>query len=66
MSCPEENIGPSPAEDHDPDLVVGLGRQEGIVQLDEQPAILGVASVRPVQHDASDLPFVEGLEVMYL
>ena len=46
MSWPDENIGPVAAEDHDAHLVVGLGAQERVVELDEQPAVLRVPRVR--------------------
>jgi hypothetical protein len=53
--------GPGAAEDDDADLVVGLGAQERVVELDEHPAVLGVARLGPVQQDACDLPVVERL-----
>ena len=37
---------PGAAEDDDAHLVVGLGAQEGVVELDEQAAVLGVARAR--------------------
>src|SRR4029077_9356207 len=48
-------------ENDDADLVVALGCEERVVEFDEQPAILGVASPRPVEHDPSDQTFVERL-----
>src|ERR1700753_1877357 len=50
-----------PAQDDHPDGVVGLGRQEGVAQLDQQPAALRVARPGPVQRDPGDRPLVEGL-----
>ena len=48
-----------PSQDHHANLVVGLGTQERLVQLDEQAAVLGVAGVGPVEHDARDAAVVE-------
>src|SRR3546814_18543201 len=47
--------------DDDADLVVGLGLQERVVQLDEHPAVLRVAGLRPVQHDAGHAALGEDL-----
>ena len=41
------------------DLVIGLGAQERLVQLDEQTAVLSVAGVGPVEHDARDAAVIE-------
>ena len=49
------------AEDHHPDLVVLLGVEERVVEFDEQPSVLCVACVRPVQHDPRDPAGVERL-----
>jgi hypothetical protein len=42
------------AEDHDPDLVVLLGRTEGVIEVDQHSPVLGIARVRPVQQDPDD------------
>ena len=44
------------AEDHDPHAVVGFGGEERFVQFDEQPPVLSVPGLRPVQQDADDAP----------
>ena len=49
------------AQDDDPDLVVGLGPQQRVVQLHEQPAVLRVPGFRSVQHDPGDQPVVDRL-----
>ena len=41
--------GAGAAEDHDADLVVGLGLEERVVELDEQPPVLRVATLRAVR-----------------
>ena len=61
MSWPDENIGPVAAEDHHAHGVVGLGPQERVVELDEQPAVLRVPRLGPVQHDPRDRAVVERL-----
>ena len=58
MSWPEENSGPDPPEDDHPDVVVLLGRAEGVVELDEHAPVLGVAGVGPVEQDADDRALV--------
>ena len=47
------------AEDHHPHGVVLLGLPEGVVELDEHAAVLGVARVGPVEQDANDLAVLE-------
>ncbi len=49
------------AEDHDADLVVGLGLEERVVEVDEELPALRVATLRAVQHDPSDRAFVQRL-----
>lgn len=48
-----------PGEDHHPYGVVRLRCPECLVQLDEHPAVLRVARLRPVQGDADDAPLVQ-------
>jgi hypothetical protein len=61
MSCPAENSGPTPPEDHNTNLIVGLGAKKGLVQFDQEPAVLGVSRLGSVQHDPSDPTLVEQL-----
>ena len=61
MSWPEENIGPVPPRITTRHVVVGLGPQERVVELDEQAPVLGVAGVGPVQEDPHDRAVVVGL-----
>ena len=49
------------AEDHDPHGVVGLGPQEGLVELDQHRPVLRVPHVGPVEHDPGDRAVVERL-----
>ena len=42
-------------------LVIGLGAPEGVVELYQQAAVLGVGLGRPIQPDAGDMTLVEGL-----
>ena len=48
-------------EDHHAHGVVGLGLEEGFVELDQQAPVLGVAALDAVQHDPGDRAVVEGL-----
>jgi hypothetical protein len=57
---------PGAAEDHDPAGVVGLRAHEGIVELDEQPAVLGVAGFGAVEEDPHDGAVVVGLVLQEL
>ena len=50
-----------PAQDDDAHLVVRLGLQEGVVELDEETPVLRVAGIGPVEHDARDAPRIERL-----
>ncbi len=47
------------AEDDDPHVVVLLGRAEGVVELDQQAPVLGIAGVGPVEQDPDDLALLE-------
>ena len=51
--------GADAAEDHHPDLVVLLGPVEGLVELDQQAPVLGVAGLGTVEQDAHDRAPVE-------
>src|ERR687891_567388 len=58
---PRREHRPHPAQDHDPHLVVGLRPQERVVELDQEPPVLRVPGVGPVEHDASDAALVQRL-----
>ena len=51
--------GPSPAEDHDADLIVGLGAEEGVIELHQEPSVLRVPDIGAVEEDPSDAAVVE-------
>ena len=48
-----------PTQDDHADLVVGLGPQERFVELHQQAAVLSVARLGPVEHDARDAAVIE-------
>ena len=48
-------------ENDDPHCVIGLGSGEGLIELDQHPAVLGIALVRPIQRDPHDRAVVKGL-----
>ena len=47
--------GPGATENDYSTGVIGLGATEGVVKLDEQPAVLGIAGVGTIKQDADDL-----------
>ena len=59
MARGEERTGA--AEDHDADLVVGLGLEERVVEVDEEPPALRVPALGTVQHDPGDRAVVQRL-----
>ena len=60
---PRREHGPGAGEDHHANLVVGFRLQEGLVELDEQPPVLGVARLGPVELDPDDRALVDRLVV---
>jgi hypothetical protein len=50
-----------PAKDDHAHPVVGLGCEEGLVQLHQEAPVLGVAGLRPVEGDPCDPPVVQRL-----
>ena len=61
MSWPEENIGPAPPRITTRTSSSASAAQEGVVELDEHPPVLGVAGLGPVEDDPHDAAVVDGL-----